>query len=108
MEAPRIIKLSRPITVIDQTFTELRVREPLGADLLAAGDPTDRLGFLARVGARCANISPAAIDTMPARDVLALTSVIGDFFGDTPEASSLTSTSKPPAGGATSLGSSSG
>ena len=104
MESPHIVKLSRPITVIDQTFTELKVREPLGADLLAAGDPTERLGFLARVGARCANISPEALDTMPARDLLALTAAVGDFFEDTPEASSLTPTSKPTAGGAISSG----
>ncbi len=101
-----IVPLSRPISVIDQTFTELKVREPTGADLMRAGDPNDSYVFLCRVGAACGNLPLEAIEKMRARDVIALTRTISDFLGDTPLAGSGTSTSKSPDGGETPLSSS--
>ena len=71
--------LSRPITVIDQTFSELKVREPTGLDLMEGGDTTG-YAFIARVAARCASIPIDAFEKLPARDATALTRVVSDFL----------------------------
>jgi len=101
MKSPITIPLSRPLHVIDQTFTELKLREPKGKDLLQAGDLTEGLSFLARVGASCSNIPFDALDDMAGRDVLALTAAVNSFLApEIPQASSP-DTSTAPAGGAT-------
>ena len=99
MPAPIVVKLSRQITVIDQNFSELKVREPTGRDLMQAGETGDGYGFLARVAANCANLPLDAFEKLPARDALALTRVISDFLGEPTLEASSTATSSAPAGG---------
>ena len=101
MNAPVIVRLSKPITIIDQVFNELKVREPTGRDLMEAGDTTSGYGFLARIAAPCANIPVEAFERLAARDALALTGVISDFLAAPSPEGSETLTSKPPAGGET-------
>jgi Phage tail assembly chaperone proteins, E, or 41 or 14 len=82
------VTLSRPITAIDQTFSELKLRMPTGADLAAADFPLRyRPGnevlvdaaSMSRLINRCAGIPPVAVDEMPAGDWMACADVISDF-----------------------------
>lgn len=83
MPEPITIPLSRPITSVDTTFTQLSVREPTGEDLMRSGDSEEGIRFLLRIGARCANITMAAVETMAGRDALALTKAINSFLEPT-------------------------
>lgn len=98
MLAPIIVKLSRPIEVIDQKFAHLSVREPIGADLMAASGETG-VTFLMKVGAACANVPIEALEKMPARDVLAVTKAVSDFLEGPPPGTASASTSSAPVGG---------
>lgn len=83
MPDPIILPLSRPITCIDRTFTELTVREPTGLDLMKSGDSEEGIAFLLRVGARCSNITIDAAGELAGCDALALTKAINSFLGGT-------------------------
>ena len=98
--------LSRPVTSVDQEFKTLILREPTGLDMRTCGDQADP-AFTHRLIARLANITPAAVDAMAARDVVALGRIINRDFLETPEqpTSSIDTTSVP-AGGAVPSGTS--
>lgn len=99
MLAPVIVKLSQPVEAIDQRFSELSVREPTGADLLATSGETG-VAFLMKVGAACSNLPIEALEKMPARDVLAITKAVSDFLEGPPPEASSGSISNAPGGGA--------
>ena len=82
---PITYRLSRPVTSIDHEVAELTLREPTGLDMRSCGDQQDA-GFTHRLIARLASITPAAVDAMAGRDVIAAS--IADYvtFPSPPEA----------------------
>ena len=103
-----VVRLSRPLIVIDQTFDELVLREPRGRDLRNAGDPaSDPLGWALTVAGRVANVPPDVVDELPMVDAMAVAAALRQFVIPTMPASSSTDTSSAPAGGETSATSSS-
>lgn len=95
------VKLSRPITAIDQTFTELTFREPTGADVVASGHPIGSDGKLGKVDAesvavligRLAGLPRRSVDEMPISDWSACMKAVMGFFGDGDPKSSTDSSS---------------
>jgi hypothetical protein len=106
MESTVLIKLSRPVTHIDTTFTELRLREPDGDDLVAAGDPSNANEYTLQLAARLGNCGREVLGKMAGRDVLAIGRVIAGFLAEPAPPTSSTGTSNAPASGGTSAGSS--
>jgi hypothetical protein len=92
--------LSRPVTSVDQECKTLTLREPTGLDMRTCGDQADP-AFTHRLIARLANITPAAVDAMAARDVVALGRIINRNFLETPDqtTSSIGITNAPDGGG---------
>ena len=101
INGPVPFKLSRPVTSVDKQFSELSLREPTGLDLRSCGDQTDA-GYTHRLIARLAGITPAAVDAMAGRDVIALGRIINRDFLETsePETSSTDTTSADASGAA--------
>jgi hypothetical protein len=108
---PVAVRLSRPLTAIDQTFVELKVREPTGDDLIRAGYPlrfadngtteVDAAAMSRLIGV-CAGIPSTSVASMPARDWQQICLVLMSFFAPPaipPASSEDTSSSR--AGGAT-------
>jgi hypothetical protein len=77
-------KLSRPVKSVDRDVAELSLREPTGLDMRSCGDQSDA-GFTHRLIARLAGITPAAVDAMAGRDVIALGRIINRDFLEPPE-----------------------
>jgi hypothetical protein len=93
-------KLSKPVTSVDREFTELTLREPTGLDLRSCGDQASP-GYTHNLIARLAGITPAAVDAMAGRDVIALGRIINRDFLETPEeTTSSTDTTNLPASSA--------
>lgn len=76
--------LSRPVTHIDRTFTELTLREPTGLDLTAAGDPTNMQEYTMRLAAQLAGCGVEVLHAMRARDVIAIGKIVAGFLADAP------------------------
>lgn len=72
-------RLSRPVMSVDKEVVDLELREPNGLDMRSCGDQSGE-GFTHRLIARLANITPAAVDAMAARDVVALGRIINQDF----------------------------
>ena len=97
---PITYRLSRPVTSVDREVAELTLREPTGLDMRSCGDQADA-GFTHRLIARLASITPAAVDAMAGRDVIALGRIINRDFLETPDQETLSIvTSNVPGGGA--------
>jgi Phage tail assembly chaperone proteins, E, or 41 or 14 len=106
MENVVVVKLSRPVTHIDTTFTELHLREPNGDDLVAAGDPSNANEYTLQLAARLGNCGREVLGKMAGRDVLVIGRVIAGFLAEPAPPTSSTATSSAPGGGTTSAGSS--
>jgi hypothetical protein len=97
---PITYRLLRPVTSVDREVVELTLREPTGLDMRSCGDQSDA-GFTHRLIARLASITPAAVDAMAGRDVIALGRIINRDFLEAPDQGTLsTATSSVPGGGA--------
>lgn len=111
MADPVVVKLTRPLMIIDQSVTSLTLREPTGKDMVECGYP---LKFNAEGGtevdaksmskliAKIGNLTLLAMDALPAADWQACCLVTMGFFA-LPESQETFSgdTSNLPAGGAT-------
>ena len=97
---PITYRLSRAVTSVDREVVELTLREPTGLDMRSCGDQQDA-GFTHRLIARLASITPAAVDAMAGRDVIALGRIINrDFLEAHDQETSSIDTSSAPVGGA--------
>ncbi len=86
-----VVPLSRPLKVIDQTLTELSLREMTGEDLSDAGYPTRFTAkgatefdapAMTRMIARLAGVPLTAANALPARDWNRCAMAISAFLGD--------------------------
>jgi tail assembly chaperone E/41/14-like protein len=97
---PITYRLSRPVTSVDREVMELTLREPTGLDMRSCGDQSDA-GYTHRLIARLASITPAAVDAMAGRDVIALGRIINRDFLEASDQETLSiDTSSAPGGGA--------
>ena len=94
------VPLSRPIEPIPGTvLAQLTLREPTGADLRGAPDPTeDRIGWALVVAGRIANAPAGTVDSLNGRDAFRVATAVFDFFGDPAPSGSGAATLSVPAG----------
>ena len=84
MPDPIIFRLSKPVTDLDMTFTELKFREPTGRDLSEAGDPANAQEYTMKLAALLAGCGLGVLHKAAARDVIAIGKIIAGFLGDAP------------------------
>lgn len=94
---PTVVKLSRPVPVLDGSVSEFSLRDPTGLDLSVAGYPvkyaTDGSGgfdtpAMTRMIARLAGVPLTAAQSLRASDWTACAAVIAGFLPPGADASS--------------------
>lgn len=87
------IKLSSPVTVLDETVSEVTLRQPRGKDLIEVGNPLKmgtssggdvvadiNMPVMARMIARLANLTSTAVEDMSGGDLLRISLQVVGFL----------------------------
>lgn len=87
----KTFKLSEPITVDGETFSELKLRKPKGRDMRLMPTDTENVGTMYPFLASICDIPETVIDAMDGGDVMRLMREATTFLSSAPTASTPSS-----------------
>jgi len=100
MKLKQTIKLSKPIQAQGETLDELKIREPVGADIRACGMPMAFIALadnpnqqriemntaaIAQYISRLCDIPPSSVDQLALSDFARLMEIVSGFFEVAPQ-----------------------